>query len=303
MADSTSTVVLRGLMRALSWLPLPALHGLGWLLGTLAAYLPLDVRRDTEVNLRLCFPDWNARARRRLLKQALRESAKGMLEMTAFWYWSPQRLDGLVREAEGEELLLDAAAAGRGVMVAVPHLGAWELLGLRFSQRVPLHMMYRPPRQPALDPLLRTARGRFGGRSHPATPAGIRQIYKALVQGEVVAILPDQEPRGEGVYAPFFGVDAKTMTLLPKLARRAEVPVLLGYAIRLPWGRGYRVRFRPAPAAVADRDLETATAALNAAIETCAHEALPQYQWTYRRFRRYRPGPNPYRRTRRRRRA
>lgn len=289
------TTLVRFTLRALSWLPLPLLHALGWLFGSLLAVLPTEVRHNARINIELCFPELDPPARRRLIRQTLREMGKSFAELAAFWHWSPQRLERLVKRAQGEELLLDAAAQGTGALVAAPHLGAWELLALRFARRVPLHSLYRPPRLAQFDPLLRAARQRHGGQIHPANGHGIRMLYKAITRGEVAAILPDQEPRGEGVFAPFFGVEAKTMTLLPKLANRSRAPVLFGYAIRLPWGRGYEVRFQPAPDAIYDDDPLVAATAMNAAIEECVRQALPQYQWTYRRFRQRPDGSgNPY---------
>ena len=84
------------------------------------------------------------------------------------------------------------------------------------------------------------------------------------------------------------------MTLLSKLAHRADTPVVFGFAERLPWGRGYRIHMLPAPAGIADPDPIKAATALNAGVERCARMALLQYQWTYRRFRRHPVEGNPY---------
>ena len=287
----------RMLLRMLAWLPLPLLHAVGHLTGTWLALRPNKYRRTARINLELCFPQLSGAERKRLLRQSLRETAKGLLEVAAFWHWSPQRLDRLVTEVRDGHLLYDPVARRSGVIVAVPHLGAWELLPAYFSRRIPLHSLYQPPRKSEFDPLLRGARERLGGQSYPANAAGIRSLYKALSRGEVAAILPDQEPDGEGEYAPFFGVAAKTMTLLPKLAQRSGATVVYAYAIRLSWGRGYSIRFLPAPPGIDQDDPQLAAGVMNAGIERCVREAPAQYQWSYTRFRRQPDGAaNPYKR-------
>ena len=118
-----------------------------------------------------------------------------------------------------------------------------------------------------------------------AEGAGVRTLYRRLAAGGVVGILPDQKPRhGEGVLAPFFGVPAATMVLLPRLAERTGASVLFSFVERLPRGAGYRLHFLPAPAAIADRDLDVACAALNRSVEDCVRLAFAQYQWSYKRY-------------------
>lgn len=283
------------LIRLLGLLPLPLNHLLGGTIGLLLSCIPSKTRRDTRVNLALCFPELSDRERRRMLRRALVETGKTATEAAYFWTRKPARLERLIVEVRGLEVLQAHLAQQRGLVVAVPHLGAWELLGLYWAERLPLHSMYRPPRHTEYEALLTWVRERSGATLLPATASGIRRLYRALTEGKVVAILPDQEPPGQGVFAPFFGRPAKTMTLLSKFAERSGAPVLFSFAERLPWARGYRIHLLPAPAEIADPDPEIAAAALNAMVETCIHMAPAQYQWTYRRFRRQQDGSkDPY---------
>jgi len=283
------------LIRLLGLLPLPLNHLLGGTIGLLASFVPSKMRRDTRVNLALCFPELSERERRRMLRRIFIETGKTATEAAYAWTRSPEQLDRVVVEIRGADLLYDELAKGRGLILAAPHLGAWELLGLYWAARLPMHNMYRPPRKREFEPLLTRVRERSGAELVPATAAGVRRLYRALAQGHVVGILPDQEPSaGQGVFAPFFGRPALTMTLLSKLAHRADTPVVFGFAERLPWGRGYRIHMLPAPAGIADPDPIKAATALNAGVERCARMALLQYQWTYRRFRRHPVEGNPY---------
>lgn len=287
--------LLEGLLRLLATVPLPVLYALGGVLGWLAARVPNRARQVTAVNLSLCFPEMPSPQRRRLMRRSLQETARGLLELGPLWYRPPEAVGALVRETVDEHLFDQALSRGQGILWLAPHLGAWEVTPAYCMQRIQLNALYRPPRQPALEPLITGARERCGARLVPATAAGVRQLLRALRRGEAVGILPDQQPAGEGVFAPFFGTPAKTMTLLPRLAGRTEATVLTAFAERLPRGRGYRLHFQAVEPGVASPDPDVAAGALNRAVEAAVRVAPEQYQWSYRRFsRRPHGGPSPY---------
>lgn len=287
--------LIEGLLRLLAYLPLPLLHAGGALAGTLAALIPNNARHIARVNVELCFPHLSLPRKQALVRCSLRESAKALLELGALWHRSPQQLLRLIRDVDNAEVLDAAIESGHGVLILAPHLGAWELLQVWVARRTSLHALYRPPRQADLEDLIYRARARTGARFWPARPASIRALYRALYAGEAIGILADQQPPGEGVFAPFFGVPAKTMTLFGKLAARSRAPVVLGWAERLARGRGYRLHWHTVEEAVRDPDPMRAATALNRAIETAVHQQPCQYQWSYRRFSRRPDGErNPY---------
>ncbi|MBK5935761.1 MAG: lysophospholipid acyltransferase family protein [Halorhodospira halophila] len=294
--------------RSLEWtlsvlarLPLPVLHAVGAAVGTTLAYLPNRTRQVAEINLRLCFPDLAAGARRRLVRNALQETCKTALEIAPVFKRPPERVVGWVRQVHGRTHFDQALDEGRGVLLLAPHIGCWELLNLWVAARQPLTALYRPPRQPALEPILLAGRSRNGARLLPAGPQGVRGVLRALARREVVGILPDQEPDGSEPFAPFFGVPAKTMTLAGRIAQRSGAVPLFAFAERLPAGRGYDLHFLPADPDVADRDPTAATAAINRGVEQCVRIAPAQYQWTYKRFNTQPDGSRPYPKKRRRR--
>ena len=272
-------------LRLFALLPLRVAHALGAGLGWLAWVLPTGLRDTTLTNLRLCFPDMPEPERRRLARASLRETGKTFTEMGAMWFWSPAQVYGLVRETVNEDMAVDLYRQGRGLIVLIPHLGSWEMCNLHYAQDFPLTALYRPPRMAGLQRMIQQSRERVGARLVPTTAGGVKGLYAALGRHEVVGILPDQDPgRGGGVFAPFFGIPASTMTLVPRLAQRTGAPVVLIYGERLPKGRGYRTHFHPVGDAIRDADPAVAAAALNRGVETCVRECPSQYQWSYRRF-------------------
>jgi len=288
--------LLYGCLRLAGRLPLGVLHRIGSACGRLIWLLNGRLRRVTERNLSLLLTQESAETRQRLAREVLRETGKSMTEVAIVWSGSPQRALDLVREVRGQAHLDAALASGRGLIIAAPHLGCWELLNYWLAERMPLSIAYRQPQRPRFEPLLLRARGALNVEQVRAEGTGVRALYRRLNAGGVVGILPDQRPkRGEGEFAPFFGIPAMTMVLLPRLARHTGATVLFSFAERLADGAGFRVHLLPAPEGIADPDLAVACAALNRGVEDCARIAFTQYQWTYKRYSIQPPGrANPY---------
>jgi len=281
------------LLRALGMLPLPVLYALGSGLGRALWWRRRARERvHTEVNMRIVYPDLDPAERAKLTRACLAETGRAVTEMAAVWGRGARRALQLVWEVEGLEHFDAALAARRGLIIAAPHLGCWELLNYWLCARTPIAILYAPPRDAAWEALLVRARGDLEPEQVRAEGAGVRTLYKRLAVGGVVGILPDQQPkRGEGQFASFFGLDANTMVLLPRIAQRTGAAVLFAFAERLARGKGYRIRILPAPDGIADEDLRVACTALNRGVEQCVQLAFPQYQWVYKRWAE-RPEPN-----------
>ena len=277
--------LLRIAFTLLAWLPLPVQHLLGEVLGSLVALFPNRHRRVALRNLELCLPELSEYARTRLMIQSLRETARTALETPMLWRASAARVHRLCRRVEGEEYLQQALAGGKGVIIASPHLGSWEFIGQYLQTQAPFTVLFKPTYLPAANTLMLEGRGHLGMRIVATDAQGVRKLFSALKRGEMIGILPDQDPRENGVFAPFFGIQAMTMTLLPKLAARSQAPVLVCYAERLSWGRGYVIHILPPDPQLNHRDPVISASALNAQVEQAVRQCPAQYQWSYKRFR------------------
>ncbi len=293
---------------ALGRLPWAWLRGLGDALAWAWQRLGARESRVAMRNLELAYPDLPPPQRDALQRAVLRTTARQALETLRFWTRPHARNLAQIRRQEGVELFDAALAAGRGLIVAAPHYGNWELLNQWLASRTPLAILYRPPESAVGEAFLRRVRADAGDRVTQvrAEGPGIRQLFKLLKGGGVVGILPDQQPKaGDGEFAPFFGRQAFTMTLLGRLAERTGATVLFGYCERIGAGPGFALRFEPAPGGIASADPGAVVAALNAAVERVARRDPAQYQWTYKRYTLRPPGSgetNPYRDLERRRR-
>ena len=293
---SFASRLLHAALWLLGSLPLRALQRLAGVLAWLSRVSNNRECRVARVNVGIAFPQLDAAAREAVHRECLRQTAATALECARLWSRPQVRALDWIRGVEGADLLAAARAGGRGVIVAAPHLGNWELLCHYLASSGPLSIVYRAPQWAPAEQLLLRGRGGSQVEQLLAQPSSVRRMLKALKEGRILGILPDQQPKvGEGEFAPFFGRPALTMTLLSRLAARAGVDVVFGFAERLPDGAGFVIRFQPAPAGIADDDPVSAATALNAGVEACVRRAPQQYQWTYKRWSRAAPGlVNPY---------
>jgi KDO2-lipid IV(A) lauroyltransferase len=294
--DSLAPALLALWTRLLALLPYAASRRVGRFLGAVAYHLRSRARRVTELNLALAMPEMGSSARDALVRESLKHTGCLLAETGITFRWSAERLDRLVLGVEGFEPLARALVEKRGILVLAPHYGNWELFALHFG-RYHFTALYDPPRIRALEAPVRASRERTGARLLPIDASGVRSVFTALRSGQPVSLLPDQVPeRRAGVYAPFFGRPALTMSFAHRLIRATRPLVVFGSCRRER--DGFRIQFVEAPPAIHSERVEVSAAALNEGIEALVRSDPAQYQWEYKRYKRPPPGTaDPYRRS------
>ena len=266
------------LLRLAGRWPLRWLHRLGTLLGWIV-YLASPVyaaRMRTNLGSSGIYAD--AEARKHALHECVAETGKGVAEIAKVWFDDEAKVLALV-ECTDWGVVEEARRGGDGIIFLTPHLGCFEVAALYIAQRIPITVLYRPPRQRWLEPLMVRGRNRGQARVGPASLKGVRLLYKALQRGEAVGLLPDQAPQtGEGSWADFFGRPAYTMTLVRRLQKQTGAAVIFTFAERLPDGNGYLLHFDRYPGADIDES------ALNRAVENLIRRRPAQYLWSYNRY-------------------
>lgn len=270
------------LFRLLALWPLPVLHALGIALGWVVWLVSPAYRRAWTVHTRLAGVVGWARWR------SVAEAGKLVAELPRLWLGAPPVVHWV-----GAAHIDAARAKGDGVLFLTPHLGCFEITAQAYAARYgtsdrPMTVLFRPPRQAWLRHLVETARQRPGLATASTTLSGVRQLIQALRAGGAVGLLPDQvPPHGLGVWAPFWGQPAYTMTLSARLAQTPGTTVLVAWGERLSWGRGYRVHVMPW-SAVSDGPLSAdpavAAAQVNRAMEQVVRACPSQYLWAYARY-------------------
>ncbi|MDH5389171.1 MAG: lysophospholipid acyltransferase family protein [Gammaproteobacteria bacterium] len=277
--------LLKLVLALTSYMPLKLAHLIGGFIGWIYQIKHSKIKNIALANIQKCFPELNPEQQHQLVQDSLLETGKLISEIGIIWGRSSHSVLALIKEVEGEELIHQARQQGQGVLLAIPHIGSWEMVGLYCAKHFPMTTLYRPPKVKGFDQKIHQARQRTGATLVPTDNSGVRALSKALKNAELVGMLPDQEPSmGNGLFAPFFNVPAYTMTLLPKMATKFNCQVIYTYAQRLPASQGFKLIFRASSGSFANKSLQEATELMNGDIEKLVRECPSQYQWIYKRF-------------------
>ena len=269
------------LTRALAVLPLPALRGLGWLLGALLYGLVVSRRRVVDTNLRLCFPAWSKQERRRHTLACFVYFAQAWLDRGWLWHGRPDtvlgrlRITGAVGELAGTE----------PTVIFAPHFvgldAGWTALTQQLTRG--FTTIYTRQANPVSDAWIRQGRQRFGSCHLVAQLDGARPVISRLKAGEPLYLLPDMnfDPK-DSLFVPFFGNTAATVPSLSRFARlaRAKIVPVLTRMTR----QGYEVEVLPAWTDVPSGDLYADTVLMNQRLEAYIQTMPAQYYWVHKRF-------------------
>lgn len=285
--------VMRRLFEMFAGWPLGLLHALGLVLGWLGYALSPSYRRRVNLHTRL------AGLTLRQRWAAIGHAGKMVAEVPRLWGRPGAQALGDRVQWRNVQALDEAVAEGRGVMLLTPHQGCFEITAQAYAERHghahPVTALYRPAKQNWLADLMIGARTRPGMLTSPATLTGVRQLMRALKQGDTIGILPDQvPPEGLGEWAPFFGQPAYTMTMAAKLAGQTQCAVVLLRGERLSWSQRRQLgcdfvvhvrRLAPHLEALFQRgDPKASAVAINTTMESLIMECPEQYLWGYNRY-------------------
>jgi KDO2-lipid IV(A) lauroyltransferase len=266
--------------------PLWLLHGGGAALGWITYWASPTYRRRFHENASQAGIDPAA------ARPAIAAAGRMVAELPFLWL----RASGLriipKLVWQGRDLIPAAYAAGRGVVFLTPHMGSFEVTAQAVAEEFwqgfgPITVLYRPARKEILREVMDESRSREGLVTAPATLGGVRAMIRALRRGEAVGLLPDQvPPEGMGVWVPFFGKPAYTMTLAARLVQQTGAVPLLIWGERLPRGEGYVIRIAELGETLPTDDPGQAESAaiINRAMERLIRQCPGQYLWGYNRY-------------------
>mgnify|MGYP003393215458 CR=1 FL=1 len=275
------------------FLPFRVLVAIGNIMGRLFYYLAKERRRVGAVNLNLCFPDTSEDWREHVLREHFKMFARGFFERSILFWSSPRRIRGLIR-IEGIEHF--NSIKGRAAIFLTPHFVGLDIAGSWISQQVDAVSVYSNQKNRYLNDLLYNKRIRFRDQKIFSRLQGLRPIIRELRSGKPFFYLPDQDQGiKDGAFIPFFGVQAATITALPRLAAMTKAAVVPCVTRLLPDGEGYVVSFYPAWENYPTGDDIADTRRMNDFIEQRVLEMPEQYFWLHKRFK-TRPdgGTSPY---------
>jgi len=259
-----------------------AFHGLGRLRGVGAR------------NLKLAFPEMPEAEREKILRSVYRNLGTLLAEFCLMPRYTPEGASLFIRY-DGLENYLAARKRGKGVLVLTGHLGAWELSSFYHSlMGMPMGMVIRRLDNPLVDEFVNHIRCLHGNRViHKDDFA--RGLIASMRAGETVGILMDTNMTPpQGVFVPFFGVEACTASGMARIAAKTGAAVVPGFLL---WERSeqkYVLRFgkelKVAFTGDSETDVVTNTAVFTAAIEATIRQYPDQWLWMHRRWKTRPPG-------------
>jgi KDO2-lipid IV(A) lauroyltransferase len=274
-------------MRAIAPLPLSWVRALGHVLGIVLHALVFQRRKVVDVNLRLCFPDWDEEKRRRITREVFINVAQSWLDRAWLWHADPEVvrrrlvLTGALRELAGQE----------PTIIFAPHFVGLDagVTAIMQQQPRPMTGIYTRQTNAVVDAWVLKGRNRFGAAKPVTRADGVRGIVSALRGGELLYLLPDMNfgPE-ESIFVPFYGVQAATVPSLSRFARLGRAKVV-PVVTRMTQG-GYEVRVLDAWAGFPTQDVAADTTLMNERLQGYIDEMPAQYYWVHKRFKTRPPG-------------
>lgn len=277
----------------ISQLPYAVLLPLGRLIGAVLFRVVSERRRIAKRNLDLCFPELTESERQAMLRRNFQNMGIAVLETGIAWWWPVKRFHKLVH-FEGLENL--EKIGDRGALILGIHYTTLEIGAAAISSVHDMCGMYRAHKNPVYDYV--QARGRI----HKSPSGGVvlerkdvRGTMKLLKSGGSLWYGPDQDyGLRQGVFAPFFGIQAATVYATARFVEKTGAAVVPFIHIRLPGLAGYRIQvFPPLENFPTGDDVADATT-INQLVEKHIRLQPDQYLWVHKRFKNRPPGESDF---------
>jgi KDO2-lipid IV(A) lauroyltransferase len=287
---------LRGMVAALTSLSFSRAGSIGARIGTLG-YKPFGIRRAVvERQIAAAIPELSADDVQRIARASYANLGQTTVEAAVLPALGREHVLSVFEGADGWDLIEDALAAGRGILIVTGHLGNWELAGSYVAARgVPLDAIARHMANPLFDGYVTRTRERLGMHIVHDEHA-VRRVPRAIRDNRAVAMLIDQGAAGlASTWVPFFGRLAKTPRGPAVFALRLDAPVIFGCALRQPSGK-YRLSFEQVQierTGDTETDVDRIVAAYTATLERWVRRAPEQYFWHHRRWKHQKAGTPP----------
>ena len=238
---------------------------------------------DETLLLLVCFPELDGNQRTMLLRENFISMGIGLMELGMAWWWPKKRFSKLL-QYEGLDNL--KYANKQGVILLSIHHTTLEVGAAAISMVCERDGMYRAHGNPVYDYL--QIKGRLHKSSHNSRlfeRRDVRGTMKALKAGHTVWYAPDQDYGiKQGLFAPFFGIQAATVYATARLAEKTGAVVVPFTNIRLPGNQGYKITVYPALEGFPSGDDLADATRINQLVEEYIRVQPEQYLWAHRRF-------------------
>lgn len=249
-------------------------------IGLLFMHMGKERRYITERNIELCFPEKTAQQRAEIVKESFAGAGMALFE-SGFVWWPQKRLTNMV-DIIGLEHLESARASGQNVLMFTPHNTSLEACFSQLSMHEKLNILFRVHDNPFWEYM--SGRGRRNFRLRLIPRKQVKEFLHFLSTGRTGLIAADQDlSKRRGVFVPFFGIQASTVTSVSDFCRQTNSVAMLVSGYRRP-GKGYTVEIRPPLENFPTDDVIADTARVSLVTEQAIREQPGDYLWHHRRF-------------------
>ena len=273
--------IVKSFFWLISWLPQRARLMCGSVIGRFCFTCIPRRRAVIEQNITLCFPHLSQVQRQALSRETQENVGVGIFEWAMAWFRSDSYMRKIVR-VDGFAEVRNAVNAGRGVLVVLPHFTHMTVVIRMCAMLLPIHLLHRVQGQEWVQQLSTMARDKH--RCQSIQQYDMRRLLRVLQAGGIVVVLPDHDMGlKRSVFAPFFGVQAATVTSVAKLAANtgaAVIPVAMARSNDARYVMAFGAAFHDFPSGDAVADARQ----MNAVFESYIAQCPGQYYWCHRRF-------------------
>jgi phosphatidylinositol dimannoside acyltransferase len=219
------------------------------LTAVLVPMVTIPMRKKRAVvsrHMRRVQPELSDRQNRRAVQKSYESYARYYVETFRLPYLNSKQIQSGV-SIEGFEHIESGLKLGKGVILALPHLGGWEWSGRWLIQTGhKLNAVVEKLESQQLFEMFLQLRRNYGVQVIPLDDSAGVAVQQALARNEIVALLSDRDIQGTGVDIEFFGERTTIPTGPAFFALRtgaALVPLATYFSKRLD---GHKTIVRPA---------------------------------------------------------
>lgn len=227
-------------------LPLSGARRLGRAFGSVFYTVP-GYRRDVTLsNLRRAFPEKPNLELERIARGAYANVGIALFELMWFPRMSPERLRKLFH-FDKPEVVKNAYEKGKGLLMLTAHFGNWEYLAQSIIATfgVPTNALVKTQANRLVDRSITRLRERIGTKVI-RMETSLRDVLRALRDGEIVGIVADQAAPKENVPIEFFGAKVPTHQGPSVLSLKMGSPIVAIFSVRRSDG-SYDAYVEPVP--------------------------------------------------------
>jgi len=276
------------ILKCLVLLPYPLLIRIGKFIGRILLSSAPRWRKTARTNIRHCFPEYSADRQKELLLHNFEAVGISILESALAMWGKDTNLKGLLH-VKGEAYLLEAIKQQKPIILLGVHFTTTEIIGRLISTHHSLAVMYHQTKNPVVGKFREEHLKKHYKQAIPRSK--MREMIRCLENMIPVWYSPDVDPGSkQGIFAPFFGLPACTVSTVPRLAARTNAIVIPTAYYRRDDEQGYDLIFYPPLEKFPSSNLEEDVGKINQIIEEAIRKKPEQYMWQYKRFKTPLPG-------------